>query len=40
MTDVKYIEVCREADRLIGKEMKDSQPDGWEAVLEGFPVSS
>lgn len=31
MTDVKYIEVCCEADRLIGKEMKDHQEDGWEA---------
>ena len=40
MTDVKYIEVCREADRLIGKEMKDHQEDGWEDFLKGFPVSS
>ncbi|XP_078305090.1 uncharacterized protein LOC144616727 isoform X2 [Panthera onca] len=40
MTDVKYIEVCCEADRLIGKEMKDHQEDGWEAFLKGFPVSS
>lgn len=39
MTDVKYIEVCCEADRLIGKEMEDHQEDGWEAFLKGFTVS-
>lgn len=39
MTDVKYIEGCCEADRLIGKEMKDLQEDGWGACLKGFPVS-
>lgn len=39
MTDVKYIEVCCEADRLIGKEMKDHQEDGWEVFLKRFPVS-
>lgn len=39
MTDVKYIEVCCEADRLIGKEMKDHQEDRWEAFLQGFLVS-
>lgn len=31
--------MCCEADRLIGKEMKDLQEDGWEAFLKGFPVS-
>lgn len=40
MTDVKYIEVCCEADHPIGKEMKDHQEDGWEAFLKGFLVSS
>lgn len=39
MTDVKYIEACSGADHLIGKEMKDFWQDGWEAILEGFPVS-
>lgn len=39
MTNVKYIEVCCEADRLIGKEMEDPQEDGWETFLKGFPVS-
>ena len=39
MTNVKYIEVCCEADHLIGKGMEDHQDDGWEAFLKGFPVS-
>lgn len=36
MTNVKYIEVCCEADHLIGKGMEDHQEDGWEAFLKGL----
>ncbi|KAK7822160.1 hypothetical protein U0070_000724, partial [Myodes glareolus] len=39
MTDVKYIDMCCEADHLIGKEMKAHQEDEWEASLKGFLVS-
>lgn len=38
MIDVKYIEVCCEVDRFIGKEMKDYQEDRWEVFFQGFFV--
>lgn len=36
MTDVKYIEVCCEADRLIGKKMKDHQKMDGKLSSRGF----
>lgn len=37
MTDVKYIDMCCEADHLIDKEMKAHQEDKWETSLGGLP---
>lgn len=33
------IDMCCEADHLIGKEMKAHQEDEWEVSLKGFSVS-